>query len=66
MTTEAQLQAMMEKFIADVLEHAQSIRIVITFEQDSDTTAILSQGGGNFYAQLESIKTWLRNVKNTE
>ena len=54
------------KALADILEHADSVRIFVTVHQggagDSGETATITFGGGNFYAQIGQVAEWLTRM----
>lgn len=48
----------LERHVAQLGEHFQSVRIIATNHQDGITFTITS-GAGNFYAQIASCREWL-------
>lgn len=58
------VESMTEEFIARVMEHADSVRVVVTIHQgDKEETAMLTLGSGNAYAQQQAVEDWLRRQK---
>lgn len=47
-----------ERHVAQLGEHFESIRIIASRNQDGKTITC-SSGAGNFYAQLGSVRDWL-------
>ena len=48
----------LERHVAQLGEHFQSVRIITTSHQDGNTFTATS-GAGNFYAQIASVREWL-------
>jgi hypothetical protein len=59
--TDAELQTLLQRHVADLMEHFDSVRIFVTLHSDdgSKDTKQLDQGDGNFYAQLGQVHEWL-------
>lgn len=49
---------LLRKHCAQLSEHFDSVRIVVTKDGDGSTRRV-SQGTGNWYAQYGSVKDWL-------
>ena len=47
-----------ERHVAQLGEHFESIRVIASRNQDGKTITY-SSGAGNFYAQLGSVRDWL-------
>lgn len=58
MTTEEAIAQKTDKFVGEILEHADSVRVFVTFHQ-ADSTKSYNVGGGNFYSQLGIVGEWL-------
>jgi len=59
--TDDELQAILKRHVADLMEHFDSVRILATVHLDdgSKNTKSLEEGDGNFYAQLGQVHEWL-------
>lgn len=47
-----------ERHVAQLGEHFQSVRIIATRHQDGNTITVTS-GSGNWYAQVGSVRDWV-------
>jgi len=59
--TDDELQALLKRHVADLMEHFDSVRILATVHLDdgSKNTKSLDEGDGNFYAQLGHAREWI-------
>jgi hypothetical protein len=48
----------LERHVAQLGERFDSIRIIVSRQQDGETITV-SSGAGNFYAQLGAVRDWL-------
>lgn len=53
------IDALLAKATATLLEQCDSVRIVVTLNDGTGGFAMSSYGGGNFYAQRDSVREWL-------
>jgi hypothetical protein len=60
----ARLLAILEKHAIQIMEHCDSVQIVVTrFDPITDETFTLRQGKGNFYARVASVADWLKETE---
>jgi hypothetical protein len=62
MTEKEQIQKMVKDAVKTLSEHCDSVRILVTkhaCDGETDTTAQIDNGAGNFYAQLGQVREWL-------
>lgn len=57
MTGDEEIQ-ILERHVAQLGEHFQSVRIITTRHQDGQTFTVTS-GAGNFHAQVGSVREWM-------
>lgn len=73
MTTDEVIQQKSKQFVEQITEHADSVRLFVTFHEAGVTKSFVI-GDGNFYAQLGLVSEWLvrqkeivrEDVKNNE
>ena len=62
MTEKEKLKSMVREAVVKLSEHCDSIRIIVTkqcVDGETDSTTLIDNGSGNFYAQLASVREWL-------
>lgn len=59
MSQEAFVQAEIDKFIKNVSEHCDSIRVFVSMPDDADSTESVTVGYGNWYSQYGLVTAWL-------
>lgn len=57
--TADQDEAMLDKHVAFLMEHFDSVRIFVTRNERDGCTMVCNRGRGNFYASLGQIKEWV-------
>lgn len=56
-------RAIVEKHVVQLIEHFDSVQIVVTrYDPQTKTTNSFGRGGGNFHARWGSMKEWLDQV----
>jgi hypothetical protein len=63
--TKDQIKAMVDLHVSQIREHVDSVRILVTFDEDNgkSETSAYDSGLGNFYAQLGQVEEWLQIQK---
>lgn len=52
------IEKLVESALDHIGEHAESVRIFVTYPNDNSETTAYTSGRGNFYAQLGQIAEW--------
>lgn len=52
------IESLCEQFCNRIMEHADSVRVFVTWREDRDTHSF-SQGDGNLSAQMRSVEEFL-------
>jgi hypothetical protein len=59
-----QLQKVLETKAAELMEHFDTVQIVVTrHNKIDDTTDMMSRGRGNLYARYSSVDAWLESIE---
>jgi len=59
-----QLQKVLEAKTAELMEHFDTVQIVVTRHNKlDDTTEMMSKGRGNLYARFSSVDAWLESME---
>jgi hypothetical protein len=59
-----QLQKVLETKTAELMEHFDTVQIVVTRHNRLDeTTEMMSKGRGNLYARCSSVEAWLESIE---
>lgn len=67
MSTEENQQALLEKFVQQLIEHFDSVQIFVTIQESEGTdmaTLQLNSGAGNWYARFGQVHEWLISHKH--
>ncbi len=59
-----QLHKVLEAKTAELMEHFDTVQIVVTRHNRLDeTTEMMSKGRGNLYARFSSVEAWLESIE---
>ncbi len=59
-----QLHKVLETKTAELMEHFDTVQIVVTRHNRLDeTTEMMSKGRGNLYARFSSVEAWLESIE---
>jgi hypothetical protein len=59
-----QLHKVLETKTAELMEHFDTVQIVVTRHNRLDeTTEMMTKGRGNLYARYSSVDTWLESIE---
>jgi regulator of sigma D len=59
-----QLHKVLETKTAELMEHFDTVQIVVTRHNRLDeTTEMMSKGRGNLYARFSSVEAWLETIE---
>lgn len=59
-----QLQKVLDSKTAELMEHFDTVQIVVTRHNKSDdTTDMMSKGRGNLYARFSSVDAWIESIE---
>lgn len=53
------VDSIVERFIRELSEHTESIRVFVTYPDGNDETCALTMGHGNYYAQRGQVDSWV-------
>lgn len=54
-----QIEEKVTKFLSEIGEHAESVRIFLTYPEGNGETGCYTEGRGNFHAQTGQIREWI-------
>jgi len=59
-----QLRKVLEAKTAELMEHFDTVQIVVTrHNRQDETTDMMSRGRGNLYARYSSVEAWLETIE---
>lgn len=59
MITNDELHDKMDRMIASLMEHCDSVSIIVTRKAEGDSWSMLASGDGNVYARAGAMREWL-------
>ena len=64
-TKQGQIEKLVGQAVAQIMEHASSVQILVTTREENGDTGCFADGGGDLYARLCHAREWLARHDQT-